>query len=202
MNKEHVFPRWLLRNTNTYYEQFSGIYGRISANKLVIPLCEQCNFLLGEKLESKVKQIFHNIESGFGFNDYEAELLVKWMWKITGMLYWAICYNGWKYSAKPMKEHVFGEISNKRSRISIGIGIIKENRTDFVPVGLDSLSLYSNVYASGVFSRLSIIVFYTDLIDYVNTNYWTTYTLSESPAVMNLKKRCIQKSLFPMAMLQ
>lgn len=79
MSKEHIFPQWLLERTKTRKEKIGWIYGKVSAGKCTIPICEECNRDLGTELEGPVSGIFKLIESGNGFNDYEAELLIRWM---------------------------------------------------------------------------------------------------------------------------
>lgn len=189
MNKEHYFPQWLLKRTKSEKVNFGTFYGKLPGKKCTVPICIECNEKLGSELESPVSKIFENIESDKGFNDYEAELLVRWIWKIQGILYWSICGNYWHYGCKKIYDKVLLPIEQPRSRISIAIALIDDefenDRYGYAPVGLDSFSLYSNIFASGVFSKLSIIVFYTELKNLINSDIWSVYTLSEFPIMLN-----------------
>src|SRR6056297_886001 len=76
-NKEHIFPQWILRITNTFNNPIKGTAGakRIPGKHCVILICEDCNSEFGRLLETPVSRIFRRIEAGKGFNDLEAELL-------------------------------------------------------------------------------------------------------------------------------
>jgi len=200
MNKEHFFPQWLLKGTSCEKTLFSSPYGKIPGRKLTIPLCEDCNSKLGSNLEAPVSKIFENIERGMGFNDNDAELLVRWMWKIKGMFYWSICNDNWLYSSLTLKERVLEKIGSPRSRISIGISVIEDELENeefgYAPIGLSSFTFWSNVYVVGVFSKLSIVVFYSIYRPLINENIWTVYTLSDYPILMNPKKKVFPITYF------
>ena len=74
MNREHIFPQWLLKMTNTEQDMFFSPYGKVPGKTYTIPLCKECNSKLGSELEVPVSKIFRSIEGGNGFNDYDAEL--------------------------------------------------------------------------------------------------------------------------------
>lgn len=188
MNKEHLFPQWLLKRTKASKDLFSSPYGPIPGDKLTVPLCCECNSLLGEVLEKPVSRIFESIESNQGFNDYEAELLIRWMWKINGLFYWSICNENWKYGFQTLKDRVLNNIEWPRERLSIAISLIDnpfENGCN-APVGIDVLPLECNLYAVGVFSKLCIIVFRTEYMELIDQDKFTVYTLNaNSPLLMN-----------------
>ena len=193
MNKEHFYPQWLLRRTKTQKDLFSSPYGEIPADQITVRLCKDCNSKLGKELESPVSKVFDCIESGKGFNDYEAELLIRWMWKITGVFYWSICNDRWKYGAITLKERVLSRISYPRDRLALAISLIHDSEENFgcAPVGLDVFPLFSNVYAAGVFSKLCLVVLYSSYMREVEKEGWTVYRLNNSPNVLNLEKRII-----------
>ncbi|NLF82775.1 MAG: hypothetical protein GX568_02175 [Candidatus Gastranaerophilales bacterium] len=203
MNKEHVYPQWLLKRTKCEKIYMNSPYGKIPGDQLTIPLCEECNLKLGKQLEEPVSCIFEKIETGNGFNDFEADILVRWVWKIKGMFYWSICNKDWLYGYKSLGEHVLKPIEIHRSRISIGIALIEdafENKDfGYAPIGLDSFTLWSNVYVVGVFSKISLVVFYTSMKDYINDNIWTIYTLSDFPLMLNPNKNTFPKVTFSTA---
>lgn len=191
MNKEHVFPKWLLKRTNCLKDYLDSPYGKIPGDQLTVPLCEDCNTQLGQELEVPVSRVFEQIERGNGFNDHEAELLIRWMWKINGLFYWSICNDKWKYGYCTVKERVLQDIEMPRSRISIGVSLIDDVNENYgcAPIGMDAFPLWSNVYAAGVYSHVAIIVFLTHFSDYIDKNKWTVYSLSDSPLLMNPNKR-------------
>lgn len=193
MNKEHFYPQWLLKRTKTQKDLFSTPYGKIPADQFTVPLCMECNSLLGRELELPVSIIFDSIESGHGFNDYEAELLIRWMWKLNGIFYWSICNENWRYGLISLKEHVLSPIPPPRDRLSIAVSLIQDPDEAFgcAPVGLDAFSFYSNIYAAGVFSTLCIAVFYSEFSYLFEDAGWTVYKLSNCPNVLNPEKRVI-----------
>ena len=195
MNKEHIFPQWLLRRTKTQNDIVSSPYGKISAGKLTAPLCEDCNSELGQILEIPVSKVFDSIESGIGFNDYEAELLIRWMWKITGLFYCSICNEHWKYGVCSLKERVLSPISFARSRLSIAVSLIEDAFEDYgcAPIGLDAFSFFSNVYAAGVFSKICLAIIYSEYEWLIDNKKWTVYRLSDVPNVLNQKIRIVPK---------
>lgn len=198
MNQEHLYPRWLLKRTHTEQDLFNSPNGKIPAISLTVPLCKDCNSQLGRELEKPVSLIFDSIENGNGFSDYDAELLVRWTWKINGMFYWSFCNENWKYGYITLKEHVLSRIVQPRDRISIAISLIEDSEEDFgsAPVGMDAVSFYSNVYGVGVFSKLCIVVFLSVFSDYFDTRLWTVYQLSKTPMVLNPKHRIYPKCGF------
>ena len=198
MNKEHIFPQWLLDHTKARKDMFDWVYGKVPADRATVPLCEECNCQLGTELEGPVKEIFSAIESGEGFNDNDAELLIRWMWKIVGLFYWSICNEHWKYGFITLKDHVLSKIDLPRSRISIAISLIEDADEDFgcAPVGLDAFSFYSNIYAAGVFSKLCIVVVHSGLVKYINQDKWTIYRLSDCPLALNPNNKIYPKTGF------
>lgn len=198
MNKEHIFPQWLLDHTKTRKDMFDWVYRKVPADQATVPLCEECNSQLGTELEGPVKAIFNAIESGEGFNDNDAELLIRWMWKIAGLFYWSICNEHWKYGFITLKEHVLSKIALPRSRISIAISLIEDAYEDFgnAPVGLDAFSFYSNIYAAGVFSKLCIVVVYSGFAKYINQDKWTIYQLSDCSLVLNPNNKIYPRTGF------
>jgi len=191
MNKEHIYPKWLLEHTNNLKTPFSWPYGKIPADQCTIPLCIACNTELSRVIESPMKAILLNIENNKGFNDQEAEIIARWLWKITGMFYWGRCDENWKYGFITFRERVLEPICLPRSRISIGVSLILDSRQGFnyAPVGIDCLPAYSNVLAAGVFSNISILVFYSKFSELVPNEVWTVYQLSDTPMMLNPQKK-------------
>ncbi|ARU59967.1 hypothetical protein CBW65_01990 [Tumebacillus avium] len=188
-NKEHVFPQWILKKTNTFNNPISGLFSdkKLPGKNCVIPICIECNSELGLNLEAPASQIFERIESGAGFNDHEAEILVRWLWKITGMFYW-INHSTDKdqYGFISLKNKVLKPIESPRDRITLAITLTEDEFEEDVdsPMGIDVLPRLSNVLAAGVFSKTAIIVTNTDFAGSIPDNY-TKYTLSSVPMMMS-----------------
>lgn len=195
MNKEHIFPKWLLQHTKTQKDTFDWIYGKVPADQATVPLCVDCNTQLGTELEGPVCAIFKAIEEGRGFNDNDAELLVRWMWKINGLLYWSICNENWEYGFISLKKHVLSHIAQPRGRISLAISLIEDPDEGYgcSPVGLDASPVFSNIYAVGVFSKLCIAVIHTNFAGYIDQDKFTIYKLSDIPLVLNPNNKVFPK---------
>lgn len=187
MNKEHIYPLWLLEHTDNKKTLFSWPYGKVPADKCTIPLCVNCNSELAKTIEAPMKKLLIDIENGRGFNDQGAEIIARWLWKITGMFYWGLCDENWIYGLASLRERVLEPICTPRSRISIGVSLIDDSRQQYgyAPVGIDCIPRYSNVLAAGVFSDISILVFYSEFSELVPNRYWTKYQLSDTPVMLN-----------------
>lgn len=200
-DKEHIYPQWILKKTNNYSNPTMVYYDgdikkKITGNNQTVSICKDCNRKLGKIIEEPVSLIFNNIENGNGFNDYEAELLIRWLWKINFLLISPLFNENIKYSSEILKERLLNNIKIPRSRLSLAIAIIDdcfEDGCNFAPLGIDGMSIYINTFVAGVFSKLSIAVFPSAFTDYINTNIWTVYTLSDSPFVLNNNNRIYPK---------
>lgn len=160
-NKEHLFPKWLIRRTGTDRTGIRwGDRPDVSALAVTLPLCMECNADFGRQLESPVNRLFDDIEQGRGLSDDEAELLVRWMWKTMGLA-WVALNPGRGYTSRyTLRERVLLPIDNLRGRLILGIGLIGALHPDSEdsPMGFDSTTLYDAVFVSGVFSRIAMMV--------------------------------------------
>src|ERR1700674_4134487 len=161
MNKEHIFPEWLIRRTGTHQTGIRwGDKKEVSASKATLPLCVGCNSDFGRELESPTARLFDDIEQGRGMSDYDAELLVRWMWKIAGLA-WIASFPGGRYTIKyTLRERVLHPIDAIRSHLILGIALIAEQHPESkdLPMGLDSATLLDGVFVSGVFSKIAMMV--------------------------------------------
>jgi hypothetical protein len=66
-NKEHVFPKWLIKRTGTDKTgiRWGGI-SKMSALSATMPLCLKCNQAFGDELERPVSRIFDDLEADRG----------------------------------------------------------------------------------------------------------------------------------------
>lgn len=180
-SKEHVFPTWLILRTNTHKTAIKWVGGKsINPKKATLPICGNCNKKLGDALEGPVQKIFERIENGGGINDYDAELLIKWMWKIS-KLFWA--FNNTKGKVMPngtLLEHLLMPIQKPRERLTLAISLFEENDKGFIdlPMGNDIQTLHSGVLAAGVYSKIAIIVSLTEFAGEI-PHYYSKYTLAK-----------------------
>ncbi len=158
MNKEHIFPEWLIRRTGTDQSGIRwGVKREVPALACTLPLCEECNTAFGKELEGPVSRLFDDIEEGRGITDNEAELLIRWMWKIEGMEWIARHPNGLYTEKYTLRERVLFPIDDIRGRLILGVALIKGLHPESIdlPMGFDSTNEHSAVFVSGVFSRIA-----------------------------------------------
>lgn len=161
MNKEHVFPQWLIRRTGT---DKTGIrWGKIKklpALSVTLPLCIECNKTLGNELEGPVSRIFEDLEQRKGISDNEAELLVRWLWKVDGLLWIARHPEGSYTFTYTLRERVLRAIDSIRGRLILAISLIKDIDPVYgdQPLGLDSGEQVNAIFVSGVFSKVAMMV--------------------------------------------
>jgi hypothetical protein len=195
ISKEHFFPEWLILRTNTNNTTIRWGNKWLPALSCTIPLCDACNKLFGEHLESPVAHIFDEIETGKGLSDFEAELLIRWMWKFEGLGWYANPANkNWIYSDKyTLRERVLGNIDTIRPRLTLAISLIHKINPehDDLPMGIDSETRISAIHVAGVFSKTAIIVS-DNIFDSLIPPNFSIYHLSDK---VNKKKQT--KVFFP-----
>lgn len=160
MNREHFWPRWIIRKTGTY--RTSVRWGEKKVNPLTatLPLCEKCNSDLGKGLEGPVAQIFEDLERGKGISDLEAELLVRWLWKLEG-LGWIFQFPEGRYSERyTLRERILHPIDDIRGQLTLAIALVEKIDPDYddAPLGIDSECQHSAIFVSGVFSKVAVMV--------------------------------------------
>lgn len=128
MNKEHIFPQWLIERTGTNATGIRwGAKRDVPALAATFPLCEQCNRDFGEYLEGPTARLFDEIEAGAGLSDNDAELLVRWLWKIKGLA-WIADHPDGQYSSKyTLRERVLLPIDEIRGHLTLGIALNRRN---------------------------------------------------------------------------
>jgi hypothetical protein len=160
MNKEHIFPEWLIFLTNTHKTGIRwGNKLRLPALSATIPICVKCNSDFGEYLEKPVSNLFIEIENGKGVSDNEAELLIRWLWKLDG-LNWIAMHPYDDYTRKyTLKERVLTPIDAIRKHLLLAISLIGEiDITDKdLPMGVDSINEIDAIFVSGVFAKIAIM---------------------------------------------
>lgn len=196
ITKEHFFPRWLIeyadvRRDGITWPQKVGLdwieRKNINAEKAVMPLCDDCNTAFGKELESPVAAIFRALERGEGVSDYDAELLVRWLWKFEG-LQWAMFrdHNTEEYTRLySLRERVttsraFDEI---RSELVLAVALAHANDKDYEdwPMGLDTPVGENAITMSGVFRRVALIVSLSRFSDAIHPAFGL-YAFGHPPA--------------------
>jgi hypothetical protein len=160
-NKEHVFPKWLIRRAKVTQIKWRGRW--VSPMKATIPLCENCNSTFGSELELPCSRIFADLEAGRGISEFEADILARWMWKGLG-LDWMARNPGIPYTPRySLRERVLRPIDDMRSEITIAISLAEKVNLQYggeAATGFDSTNEVDAVFASGVFCRLALIASY------------------------------------------
>lgn len=160
MTKEHIFPRWLIKRTGTDKTSIRWGRKRIPAIAATVPLCTECNRIFGDQLEAPVSAIFDDIESQRGISESEAELLVRWLWKITGISWIALHPYGRYTRTRTLKERILRPLDELRGNMTLAVSLIRDIEAKYGdrPMGVDSSTEIDGVFASGVFSYVAIMV--------------------------------------------
>ena len=175
ITKEHLFPKWLIERTKTYKTGIRWLNKRnVSPYNCTVPLCRSCNKDFGEKLEGPVSKIFDDIENHRGLSENEAELLIRWMWKMTG-LSWVLNHPDDRYTEIfTVKQRVLRPIDEyPRKNIILAICLVNnaEAGHDDLPMGIDSVNQLDAIFASGVFSRIAVLVLLDYFEDLIPSNF-------------------------------
>jgi hypothetical protein len=180
INKEHIFPRWLILKTNTNNTGIRwGPNRKLPALRATLPLCCECNSDFGKELEKPVSIIFDDIESNRGISDQDAELLIRWLWKIEGLA-WCANNPNYKYtSTRTLRERILYPIDSIRENLVLAVSLIESlyPESDDWPMGIDSNTSLDAVFVSGVFYKIALMVLLDQFISMVPTNF-SIYHLS------------------------
>jgi hypothetical protein len=171
MTQEHFFPKWLIEYAEVHREGISWL-GKddVSADSATVPLCDECNNLFGTLIEGPVSKLFRTLDADQPISDYDAELLVRWMWKFEGFQ-WAIYARPEEaYSHKyRLRDRVtqpepFAEI---REHMVLALATLRANDPGFEdwPLGIDTPPGEDAITMSGVFRRVAIITSLTQFAD-------------------------------------
>ena len=105
-------------------------------------------------------QIFEDLEQGKGISDLEAELLVRWLWKLEG-LNWVFQFPEGRYNEKyTLRQRVLHPIDDIRGHLTLAIALVEKIDPDYgdAPLGIDSRCQHSAIFVSGVFSKVAVMV--------------------------------------------
>ena len=161
MNKEHYWPVWLIKRTGAVKEGVTWAGKRnVPAFAATLPICEECNSAFGQELEAPMSKLFDEIEGGKGLSDNEAELFVRWLWKLEGLA-WNFTHPGQRYTQKyTLRQRVLLPIDDMRGHLTLAISVAehRDPRWEEGALGIDSMNVHNAVFVSGVFSRIAVLV--------------------------------------------
>lgn len=160
MNKEHLWPKWLIKKTGTNQTLVKWEGKEVNPMNTTLPLCVKCNADFGERLEGPLKQIFEDLELGKGISDQEAELVIRWLWKLEG-INWILGFPDGVYSSKyTLRQRVLRPLDTIRGHLTLAIALCEEIDPKFgdSPMGIDSRCVHSAIFVSGVFLKIAVMV--------------------------------------------
>src|SRR5687768_18239183 len=173
-SKEHFWPDWLIEMTQTHRTSVRfGPDQRINPKSFVVPLCDSCNKAFGRELEGPVAHAFRQLEAGHGISDIEAELIIRWLWKLEG-LFWRFSHPHDLYSTKyTLKERVLRPLDDIRGSLSLAVSVAERIEPEFgdAPMGIDSWTHLNAIHVAGVFSRVAVMVLYQKFENQVPDNF-------------------------------
>jgi hypothetical protein len=160
MSREHFWPKWLIARTNTHQTGVKWSDGKkINPKAATFPLCEDCNQTFGRELESPVSRIFEDLENGIGLSDNEAELLIRWLWKMEGLA-WLMTNPRPAYSPGfSLKDRTLNRIGEIRPHLCLAVSRIDKIDPSHgdLPLGLNSRNDRNAIFVSGVMSRVAVM---------------------------------------------
>ncbi|CAB5657004.1 Uncharacterised protein [Aeromonas hydrophila] len=182
--KEHFFAKWLIRHTKMLNHKIKWLDGNVVyPMTATIPLCGQCNSEFGRNLEAPMMKILQNIESGLGVSDNEAEIFVRWAWKMEG-LSWRLAQPDDNYSkVYTVRDRVLKKIDNIRSRLVLAIALVEDpyEGKEYLPLGFCNMNENNAIVMSGVISSVAFIVLTDDQIGNlpIQFSYWRLKALRD-----------------------
>lgn len=188
MSREHFYPLWLIERARITRGINWATKKGVDPRSATVPLCETCNNEFGAKLESPVAFAFDKLEKDLGITDYEAELLVRWLWKAEGISWTAMNPRDHYSSIWTLRERALGAgFRNIRAGLSLAIALVKEVDTHVVdlPLGFDSPAGYKNsIFMSGVFCHVAIMCLLSEFSHLVPPAY-SIYQFPDRPTAID-----------------
>ncbi len=181
MNKEHFWPRWLIRMTQTSNSAVRWGDKRVGPNSTKIPLCSRCNTDFGRHLEEPARLAFLDLEGDRGLSDLQAEILVRWLWKFVGLAFRMQHPLGPYTQRYTVRDRVLRPIDEVREHISLAVSLIDRIEPGYgdAPMGLDTPNGRSAICVAGVFSRIAIAVVERDLESMIDTSRFDFYRFAK-----------------------
>lgn len=113
-----------------------------------------------------MSRVFDDLEAGRGMSDAEAELLVRWLWKLEGLI-WTFMNPKDIYTTQyTLRQRVLRPIDKVRSSLVLAVALIDTIDPAYgaAPLGIDSLNIHNAIYVAGVFSRIAMMVLLEDFV--------------------------------------
>jgi hypothetical protein len=174
MTKEHFWPKWLIKHTNMTRHKIKWWNGHeVYPLTATIPLCSSCNSTLGSELEKPMQDILADLESGKGMSDNEAEIFIRWCWKMEGFA-WRLYNPSSSYSSVyTVRERSLRKIDQIRPRLVLAIALVKDSYEgqEYKPMGLCNFNEKNAIIVSGVISDVAFIVLTDDQLKLLPHNY-------------------------------
>lgn len=174
MNKEHFWPEWLINYTGTHKTGVKvGPGKKANPRRVKMPLCTSCNADFGRELEAPMSRILPDLEAGRGVSDQEAEIMVRWLWKLAGLA-WCLHNPTVRYTEKYLlRDRVLRPIDEIRPALRVAVGLAETLDPTYgdAPMGLDSWNELNGVYVAGVFGRVAMMVLLDSFEDQIPSNF-------------------------------
>ena len=125
-----------------------------------------------------MSRILNDIEEGRGVSDEEAEIIVRWLWKVDGLL-WHLSNPTDAYSPTyNLRDRVLKPLDRIRGELILGVALcaMVEPCYGDAPMGLDSGG-GDGIFVSSVFSRTGMMVVLAPFADLMPTGF-SKYRLS------------------------
>lgn len=164
-----------------------------------IPLCGLCNHTLGSKLEAPMQQTFLDLEDGKGISDNEAEVFIRWCWKMEGFS-WRLFAPEDQYSeVYTVTERSLQSIDKTRTGLVLAIAFVKDyyEGREYKPMGLCNVNDVNAIVVSGVISSITFMVLTDDQVGNFPINF-SYYRLSPEKSELGDLKVFYPKSGFEM----
>lgn len=126
-----------------------------------------------------MSRILDDIEAGRGLSDNEAEVVVRWLWKVEGVL-WHISNPTHNYSpVYTLRERVLRPLDGIRGQLILALALCQGLDPSYgdAPMGIDSHGEVDAIFVSGVFSRTAMMVVFAPFSELI-PNEFSTYRLS------------------------
>ncbi|HCJ4876918.1 hypothetical protein [Vibrio parahaemolyticus] len=172
--KEHFWPKWLIRHTKMEKHKIVWFGGNeVYPLTATIPLCLECNSELGSKLEEPMMRLLVDIEAGKGISDNEAEVFVRWAWKMEAFS-WRLAQPDDEYSGVyTVKERVLKSINQVRGSLVLAVSLVKDayQGKEYLPMGLCNTNEVNAIVMSGVIGKVAFIVLTEDQVGKLPLQY-------------------------------
>ncbi|SQP00472.1 Uncharacterised protein [Escherichia coli] len=120
-----------------------------------------------------MKNLLIDIESGKGISDNEAEIFIRWAWKMEGFSWRLVLPDGNYSSVYTVKDRVLKKIDQIRGELVLAIALVEDayEGREYLPMGLCNFNEVNAIIVSGVIGHVAFIVLTEDQIGKLPINY-------------------------------